>query len=102
MKMFLISDNIDTLTGMRLAGIQGVVVHQEKEINEAIDKVLKDTEIGVVLMTEKINDIVYERVMDIKLNRQLPLIVTIPDRHGSQRGLDSITKYVRDAIGLKI
>lgn len=102
MKMFLISDNIDTLTGMRLAGIQGVVVHQEKEINEAIDQVLKDSEIGVVLMTEKINDIVYDRVMDIKLNRQLPLIVTIPDRHGSQRGLDSITRYVRDAIGLKI
>ena len=26
MRMFLISDNVDTLTGMRLAGIDGVVV----------------------------------------------------------------------------
>ena len=25
MKMFLISDNIDTYTGMRLAGVEGVV-----------------------------------------------------------------------------
>lgn len=25
MKMFLISDNIDTCTGMRLAGVEGVV-----------------------------------------------------------------------------
>ena len=27
MKMFLISDNVDTQTGMRLAGVEGVVVH---------------------------------------------------------------------------
>ena len=26
MKMYLISDNIDTLTGMRLAGVEGEVV----------------------------------------------------------------------------
>ena len=28
MKMYLISDNVDTLTGMRLAGVDGVVVHE--------------------------------------------------------------------------
>ena len=27
MKMYLISDNVDTQTGMRLAGVEGVVVH---------------------------------------------------------------------------
>ena len=27
MKMYLISDNVDTYTGMRLAGVDGVVVH---------------------------------------------------------------------------
>ena len=27
MKMFLISDNVDTLTGMRLAGVEGCIVH---------------------------------------------------------------------------
>lgn len=102
MRMYLISDNVDTLTGMRLAGVQGVVVHQENEINQELDKVLKDTEIGVLLITEKIANMVNERVMDIKLNSQIPLIVQIPDRHGSDRGLDSITKYVQDAIGLKI
>ena len=32
MKMYLISDNIDTLTGMRLAGVDGVVVHERNEL----------------------------------------------------------------------
>ena len=38
MKMYLISDNIDTLTGMRLAGVEGVVVHEMQEVKEALDK----------------------------------------------------------------
>ena len=28
--MYLISDNIDTLTGMRLAGVDGIVVHERE------------------------------------------------------------------------
>ena len=31
MKMYLISDNIDTLTGMRLAGVDGVIVLHEAQ-----------------------------------------------------------------------
>ena len=31
MKMYLISDNLDTLTGMRLAGGDGIVGHERDE-----------------------------------------------------------------------
>ena len=33
---------------------------------------------------------------------ELPLVVEIPDRHGTQRGPDFLTRYVRDAIGVKM
>ena len=36
--MYLISDNIDTLTGMRLAGVEGVIVHEHDELKEALEK----------------------------------------------------------------
>ena len=53
--MFLISDNVDTYTGMRLAGVDGVVVHERKETAGTIrKKVLQDKSIGIVLLTEKI------------------------------------------------
>ena len=42
MKMYLISDNIDTWTGMRLAGVEGAVVHEKQELKAEIDKVLAD------------------------------------------------------------
>ena len=53
MKMYLISDNLDTLTGMRLAGVDGIVVHERDELKETIEKAMSDPEIGIVLLTEK-------------------------------------------------
>jgi len=102
MKMYLISDNIDTQTGMRLAGVEGIVVHELDEVIKALDNALLDREIGVLLITEKLGHMVSERINDIKMNYHTPLIVEVPDRHGTGRTADSITKYVREAIGLKI
>ena len=102
MKMFLISDNIDTYTGMRLAGVEGVVVHERPQLKEALDKVLADKEVGVVLLTEKFGREFPDIIDDVKLNRKLPLIVEIPDRHRTGRKPDFITSYVNEAIGLKL
>ena len=53
MKMYLISDNVDTLTGMRLAGVDGIVVHEREELRTAIENAMNDKSIGVILLTEK-------------------------------------------------
>lgn len=102
MKMYLISDNIDTWTGMRLAGVEGVVVHKKNEFKEALDKVLTDREIGIVLLTEKFGRDYPDLVKEVKLNHRHPLFVEIPDRHGTGRKPDFITSYVNEAIGLKL
>lgn len=102
MKMYLISDNIDTLTGMRLAGIEGVVVHEKQEVKEAIDKVLVDKEIGIVLLTEKLGRDFPDLINDVKLSYKQPLFIEIPDRHGTGRKPDFITSYVNESIGLKL
>ena len=102
MRMFLISDNVDTLTGMRLAGIDGVVVHEKQEIKQALDEVLSQKDIGIILMTEKLGKEIPEIVDDIKLNRTFPLLLEIPDRHGSGRRPDFITAYINEAIGIQI
>ena len=49
--MYLISDNIDTLTGMRLAGVEGVIVHEHDELKEALERTIADKEIGIILLT---------------------------------------------------
>ncbi len=102
MKMYLISDNVDTYTGMRLAGVEGAVVHERNELREAIDKVLSDKEIGILLLTEKFGRDFPDVIDEIKLNHKLPLIVEVPDRHGTGRKPDFITSYVNEAIGIKL
>lgn len=102
MKMYLISDNIDTWTGMRLAGIEGAVVHEKQELKDELDKVLADKEIGIVLLTEKFGRDYPDVVDDVRLNHKLPLFIEIPDRHGTGRKPDFITAYVNEAIGLKL
>ena len=102
MKMYLISDNIDTWTGMRLAGVDGAVVHQRDELKRELDKVLADKSIGIILLTEKFGREFPEIIDNVKLERKLPLIVEIPDRHGTGRKPDFITSYVNEAIGLKL
>ena len=102
MRMYLIADNVDTLTGMRLAGVEGVVVHSREELKAELTKAVADREIGIILLTEKFGREFPDIVDDIKLNRRLPLIVEIPDRHGTGRSPDFITSYVNEAIGLKL
>ena len=102
MRFYLISDNHDTLTGLRLAGIEGVVVHQPEEVASAVRKAAATEDVGILLITEQLVSLCPDLIYDLKLNTQRPLIVEIPDRHTQGRSAGSIMKYVRDAIGVKI
>ncbi|AUS96856.1 ATP synthase subunit F [Clostridium thermosuccinogenes] len=102
MKMYLISDNIDTLTGMRLAGVEGVVVHEEHEVRDALAEAIEKKDVAAILITEKLVDLIPDYIKQIKLTLKQPLIVEIPDRHGTSRPSDLITRRVRESIGLKI
>ena len=102
MRFYLISDNVDTQVGMRLAGIEGIVVHEADEVRKALTDAMEMEDVAVVLITERLLTLCPEMVYDLKLNRRRPLIVEIPDRHGNGRTRDTITRYVREAIGVKI
>ena len=102
MKFYLISDNIDTLTGMRLSGVEGVVVHEAEETKKAIEKAAENREIGVLLITERLSNLCKETVDQIKMEQKMPLVVIIPDRHGTGRDKNSITRYINESIGLKL
>lgn len=102
MKFFLISDNVDTVTGMRLAGIEGVVVHEPEETERALMTAMDDRDVAVVLMTEKLISLIEDKVNELKLARPSPIISEIPDRHATVDVTASISRYVEEAIGIKL
>lgn len=102
MKVYLLSDNTDTLTGMRLAGIDGIVLHEKQEIIKELKRLLDDKDIGIILITELLAEKVEDIIRSIRLSKAIPIIVEIPDRHGSRRPNDFITRYIRESIGIKM
>jgi len=102
MKFFLITDNVDTRTGMRLAGIESELTSTRQETVAAIGRAVADESVGVLLITEKLARICPDVLDNLKLNLGTPLVVEIPDRHGTGRSPDSITRYIREAIGVKL
>jgi len=102
MKFFAISDNIDTITGLRLSGIKGVVAHEREEVLAVLDELLEDNEMGIILMTELLAEKIPEELKVIRLDSTKPIITVIPDRHGERRKPDYITNYIKESIGLKI
>ena len=102
MRYFVISDNSDTLTGLRLAGIEGVLCKTREETLSAISEAEQDETVGVLLINEKLSALCPEQVAELKLTAVRPLLVEIPDRHHTGRAPDSITRYIREAIGIKV
>ena len=102
MKFYTLSDNVDTLMGMRLAGIEGEVIHTADEVLASLRRVMADPSIGIVLMTEKLINTCPNIIYRYKLNQKRPLIVEVPDRHGEGDVSQTIEKYVSEAIGIKL
>lgn len=100
MKSFVISDNSETLIGMRLAGIGGVILETEDEIIEKIDELIADAEVGIIMITGGILQRAEEAIMERKLRESETLIVQIP---GTLEDFDEdrMTRYIRESIGLK-
>lgn len=102
MQFYLISDNIDTQMGMRLAGVSGVLVHDADGVREALQTAISTPEVGIVLITEKLVTLCADTVYEIKRSRRTPLIVEIPDRHATAHITDTIDRYIADAIGIHL
>lgn len=102
MRAYIISDNIDSLVGMKIAGIDGNVVHTREEALKSLEYIKEHKDIGIIIVTEKAMPLISEEIEEIRVGKYSPLVVEIQDRHGTIRGSDYIAKYMKESIGLKI
>ena len=102
MKYFLISDNIDTLAGLRMVGVDGVVVHETEELREALEKAEADKDVGLILVTSKLFAENASLLFDHKMRRTEPLIIEMPDRHNPEQAGESIKRYIAEVVGIKL
>lgn len=77
MKMYCISDNMDTAVGLKLTGIEAVVLQEKEEVEMQIKKVLQDEQIGILIVTNPIYELVKRQLDEIKETLKIPLLVKI-------------------------
>ena len=102
MRYFVITDSTDTLVGLRLAGIEGTIARDSESAHRALAAALEDHTIGVLLLTENLEGLCKDVIDPLKRSAATPLVLVIPDRHTAGRSKDSITRYIQEAIGIKL
>ncbi len=102
MKIYCISDNLDTKVGMRLGGIEGEIIHDKKIFESRMEELIKQEDIAIILVTEKVVQPSLKFINLLRLSIKKPLIVEIPDRHGTYSITNSISEYIHQAVGIKI
>lgn len=98
----LVIGNQEAVLGFSLAGVQGEVAETVEETNQALDKALSSTEIGIVLVTQEVSRLIQSRMDQLQRRSTIPLVVEIPGPEGVRPDQPSLSDVVLRAIGVKI
>ena len=101
MKYSIIGDE-DTVLGFGIVGVSGKIATNPDEAQRAFQAILEDRETGIIIITERIADMIRSTVDKYLFTVSFPLIVEIPDRKGTKPGRPGIKEMVNAAIGLKL
>ncbi len=101
MKYSIIGDE-DTVLGFGIAGVPGKVATNAEQAEQAFKAILEDRQTGIIIITERIADMIRPLVDRYLFTRNLPLVVEIPDRKGRKPGRPSMKDMVNTAIGVRL
>ncbi len=101
MKYFVIGDE-DTVLGFGMVGVRGRKAGNPAEAEGVFKSALADGEIGIIIITERVAELIRPLVDQYIFTERFPLIVEIPDREGKVTGKAGIRELVNQAIGIKL
>jgi V/A-type H+-transporting ATPase subunit F len=98
----LVIGHPDAVLGFSLAGVSGQVATNAAEVNQALDEAQASKDIGIVLVTQDVAEMIHTRMDYLKLRSTIPLVIEIPSRSGMPEGQASLGDIVLRAIGIKL
>ena len=101
MYYFVIGDE-DTVLGLGMAGVSGRVANSAAEAQDAFTDTISNGEVGIIIITEAVAEMIRTTVDRYIFTQSFPLIVEIPDRTGKLPGKPGIRELVNKTIGLKL
>jgi V/A-type H+-transporting ATPase subunit F len=101
MKYAIIGDE-DTVLGFALVGVSGKIAADPEKAQRAFESILEDRQTGIVIITERVADMIRPLVDRYTFAESFPLVVEIPDRKPTGPGRVNIKEMVNSAIGIKL
>ena len=101
MRHFVIGDE-DAVLGFGLVGVHGQSAATPEEAQRAFTLALEDKEVGIVIITERVAELIRPQVDRYLFTQSFPLIVEVPDRLGPVAGKAGVREMVNQAIGIKL
>jgi len=101
MKYFAIAGDVDTLTGLRLAGIDGELADGAENVRRLIDAAVADESVAVLVITQTCADLCHETLTQLRLSASRPLVAVIPDSKGG-KVRDEMATLIGETIGVRI
>ena len=98
----LVIGHPEAVLGFSLAGVSGRVATNAAEVNLALDEVQASRDVGIVLVTQDVAQLISARMEHLKLRSTIPLVVEIPAQGGVPEGQESLGEIVLRAIGIKL
>lgn len=101
MRSVCLCEKTETMTAMRLGGIESRLVTNVDEATRSLERLLEDPTVALVIVSENVHNMVEPLIMKTKLERKDTLIIQIPEPDGL-RDKDYIMKYIKNSIGIKL
>lgn len=98
---YVIGDE-DAVLGFGMVGVKGRTARTPAEAESAFRAALENSDVGIVIITERIAELIRPLVDDYLFTEEFPLIVEIPDRTGHVEGRRELREMVNRAIGIAL
>ena len=98
----LVIGHPEAVLGFSLAGVGGRVASTADEVNQALDEAQASKDVGIVLVTQDVAQLIPARMENLKLRSTVPLVVEIPAQGGAPQGQESLGEIVLRAIGIRL
>jgi V/A-type H+-transporting ATPase subunit F len=92
----------DLVSGFRLAGIKGDVVAPGDDAAAAFARAANDPDIAILVISGHVAQKAKEAILAVRVQQGFPIVVEVADVGEPARDPESLTRFVGEAVGLRL